>query len=126
MIKPVNRPPERSAFAGFSRRLAAGLIDWLLVLAALWLTAVLRAALGESGGGWSAVLTVTSVVLLPLLYFSLLWTRNGQTYGMRAAEIGMISTDTWEAPYPAPCPPSSLRRGPDVRGLLVAADARVQ
>jgi len=96
----VNRPPERSAFAGFSRRLAAGLIDWLIVLAALWLTTVIRAVLGEDGGTWSAVLTVASVVLVPLLYFGLLWTRNGQTYGMRAAEIRMISTDTWEAPNP--------------------------
>ena len=96
----MNRPPERSAFAGFSRRLAAGLIDWLIVLAALWLTTVIRAVLGEDGGTWSAVLTVASVVLVPLLYFGLLWTRNGQTYGMRAAEIRMISTDTWEAPNP--------------------------
>lgn len=46
------------------------------------------------------MLTVASVVLVPLLYFGLLWTRNGQTYGMRAAEIRMISTDTWEAPNP--------------------------
>jgi uncharacterized RDD family membrane protein YckC len=96
----VNRP-ERSAFAGFSRRLAAGLVDWLIVFVALWLTAVIRATIGEDGGGWSAALTVASVVALPLLYFSLLWTRSGQTYGMRAAEIRMISTDTWEPPNPS-------------------------
>jgi uncharacterized RDD family membrane protein YckC len=96
----VNRP-ERLAFAGFSRRLAAGLVDWLIVLAALWLTAVIRAAIGEGdGGAWSAALTVASVVALPLLYFSLLWTRRGQTYGMRAAEIRMVSTDNWEPPNP--------------------------
>jgi uncharacterized RDD family membrane protein YckC len=94
----VNRP-ERSAFAGFSRRLAAALVDWLIVLVALWLTAVIRATVGEGdGGAWSAALTVASVVALPLLYFSLLWTRRGQTYGMRAAEIRMVSTDTWETP----------------------------
>jgi uncharacterized RDD family membrane protein YckC len=95
----VNRP-ERSAFAGFSRRLAAGLVDWLIVLVALWLTAVIRATIGEDGGGWSAALTLASVVALPVLYFSLLWTRRGQTYGMRAAEIRMVSTDTWQPPNP--------------------------
>ena len=95
----MNRP-ERSAFAGFSRRLAAGLVDWLIVLVALWLTAVFRATIGEGKGGWSAALTVASVVALPLLYFSLLWTRRGQTYGMRATEIRMVATDTWERPNP--------------------------
>jgi uncharacterized RDD family membrane protein YckC len=94
----VNRP-ERSAFAGFSRRLAAGLCDWLIVLVALWLSAVIRATIGEDGGGWSAALTVALVAALPLLYFSLFWTRGGQTYGMRAAEIRMIATDTWEPPH---------------------------
>jgi uncharacterized RDD family membrane protein YckC len=94
----VNQP-ERAAFAGFSRRLAAALVDWLIVLVVLWLTAVIRATVGEGdGGAGSAALTVASVVALPLLYFSLLWTRRGQTYGMRAAEIRMVSTDTWETP----------------------------
>jgi uncharacterized RDD family membrane protein YckC len=92
----VNRPPERSAFAGFSRRLAAGLIDSLIVLAALWVTFIVRAALGDPDAG--AALTLASIVLVPLLYFGLLWPRKGQTLGMRAVEIRLVSTDTWEPP----------------------------
>lgn len=33
----MDQPIERSAFALFSTRVAAGLIDWLIVFAALWL-----------------------------------------------------------------------------------------
>jgi uncharacterized RDD family membrane protein YckC len=37
----VDQPLERSAFAGFSSRLTAGLIDWLIVLAALWIAVII-------------------------------------------------------------------------------------
>jgi uncharacterized RDD family membrane protein YckC len=37
----VDQPLERSAFAGFSSRLTAGQIDWLIVLAALWIAPTL-------------------------------------------------------------------------------------
>jgi uncharacterized RDD family membrane protein YckC len=42
----------RSAFAGFSSRLGAGLIDSLIVFAALWFAFIIRAALGEVDIRW--------------------------------------------------------------------------
>jgi uncharacterized RDD family membrane protein YckC len=45
----MDQPLVRSAFAGFSSRLGAGLIDSLIVFAALWFAFIIRAALGEVG-----------------------------------------------------------------------------
>jgi uncharacterized RDD family membrane protein YckC len=92
----VEQPLERSAFAGFSIRLAAGLIDWLIVFAALWIAVITEAVVGLD----SPVSVVLSFAtgLLPLLYFGLSWTRSGQTVGMGSNNIQMVDTRTWEPP----------------------------
>jgi uncharacterized RDD family membrane protein YckC len=43
----VDQPLERAAFAGFSSRLTAGLIDWLIVFAALWIAVIIQAVIGS-------------------------------------------------------------------------------
>lgn len=86
----MDQPLERSAFAGFWSRLAAGLVDWLIVFAVLWLAAIIGALLGTG--------PVYVSLLLPLVYFGLLWTRSGQTLGMRKTELQMVDTKTHEPP----------------------------
>jgi uncharacterized RDD family membrane protein YckC len=92
----VGQSLERSAFAGFSSRLSAGLIDWLIVFAALWVAAIIQAVLGLDGSV-SVVLSLATA-LLPVLYFGLFWSRDGQTVGMRTTNIQMVDTRTWDPP----------------------------
>jgi uncharacterized RDD family membrane protein YckC len=87
----VDQPLERLAFATFSSRLGAGAIDWLIVFAALWAATIVAALLGADP-------LLLGSFLLPLLYFAVLWTRSGQTVGMRTSQIRMVDTRTWEPP----------------------------
>jgi uncharacterized RDD family membrane protein YckC len=105
----VDQPLERSAFAGFSSRLSAGLIDWLIVFAGLWVVIAIPAALEAMGSSVLAAILSLASLLLPVLYFGLLWTRTGQTVGMRTNNIKMVDTRTWE-------PPSWIRAS--LRGLV--------
>jgi uncharacterized RDD family membrane protein YckC len=102
----VDQPLERSAFAGFSSRVAAGLIDWLIVFAALWIAVIIQAVVGFDSPV-SVVLSLATL-LLPVLYFGLFWSRDGQTLGMRTTNIQMVDTRTWD-------PPSWIRAS--LRGL---------
>jgi uncharacterized RDD family membrane protein YckC len=61
----VDQPLERSAFAGFSSRLSAGLIDWLIVFAALWVAAIFQAVLGLVSP--VSVVRSLATLLLPVL-----------------------------------------------------------
>jgi uncharacterized RDD family membrane protein YckC len=85
--------------AGFWPRLGAGLIDWFVALGAMWLTVIVGAVLGADGWGdlglglWYAL-----VLLLPLLYLGLAWAARGQTLGLRATNLRLVSTSTWEQP----------------------------
>jgi RDD family len=90
----VDQPLERSAFAGFSSRVAAGLIDWLIVFAALWIAVIIQAVVGFDSPV-SVVLSLATL-LLPVLYFGLFWSRDGQTLGMRTTNIQMVDTRTWD------------------------------
>jgi uncharacterized RDD family membrane protein YckC len=58
-------------FAGFWPRLGAGAIDWLIVIAALWLTFIVGAVLGVDGGGGLTLALFCPAPLLPPLYFGL-------------------------------------------------------
>jgi uncharacterized RDD family membrane protein YckC len=85
--------------AGFWPRLGAGTIDWLIVIAALWLTFVVGAILGVDGGDdLPTVLFYVLLLLLPLLYFGLTWARGGQTLGLRSTDLQLVSTATGEPP----------------------------
>jgi uncharacterized RDD family membrane protein YckC len=89
---------ERRA-AGFWRRLGAGLIDWSISFAALWLAVVVGAVFGaDSGGDLRLGLSYAAILLLPLLYFGLGWARTGQTVGLQASNLRVVSTSTGERP----------------------------
>jgi uncharacterized RDD family membrane protein YckC len=85
--------------AGFWQRLGAGLIDWLIVFAGLWLAVILGAVLGADGGGpVGRVLSYGLIFVFPLLYFGLSWARSGRTLGLRATDLQLVSTTTGEPP----------------------------
>jgi uncharacterized RDD family membrane protein YckC len=85
--------------AGFWPRLGAGVIDWLIVIGALWLAVIVGAGLGVDGGGdMPLLLSYVLLLLLPLLYFGLTWARGGQTVGLRSTDLQLVSTVTGEPP----------------------------
>jgi uncharacterized RDD family membrane protein YckC len=95
---PSRRLGERR-FARFWLRLVAGVIDWSIVFAGLWLAVILTALLGGDGGsGLWPVFSYGSILLVPLLYFGLTWARSGQTLGLRATDLQLVSTSAWEPP----------------------------
>jgi uncharacterized RDD family membrane protein YckC len=62
----VDQPLERSAFAGFSSRLTAGLIDWLIVLAALWIAVIIQAT--QAGAMIAVALAFAALALIGHLW----------------------------------------------------------
>jgi uncharacterized RDD family membrane protein YckC len=85
--------------AGFWPRLGAGLVDWFVVLGAMWLAIVVAAVLGADAWGDPALaLSYAVVLLLPLLYFGFAWARSGQTLGLRATDLRLVSASTGEQP----------------------------
>jgi len=82
---------------GLARRLAAMLYDSLL-LAALWFTAT-ALLLAVSGGHladpdrslWLLVALRVSLLLVTLLFFAGFWVHGGQTLGMRAWRLKLVS-----------------------------------
>lgn len=79
--------------AGFWRRLAALLIDSILVGAVSGAVAAIvnGAAAGDQTSlqGWSSALGL----VLGLLYFGILWSQRGQTLGYMALSIRLVRTD---------------------------------
>ncbi len=83
---------------GLARRLTAMLYDGLL-LAALWFAAA-ALLLAVSGGhlsdpdrpGWLLYALRISLVLVTFLFFAGFWTHGGQTLGMRAWRLKLVST----------------------------------
>jgi uncharacterized RDD family membrane protein YckC len=84
--------------AGFWPRLGAGLVDWLVVFAVLWLGVIAGALLEPDGGDPQLALSYGTLLVLPLLYFGLTWARSGQTLGLRATDLRLVSTSTMEPP----------------------------
>jgi len=85
--------------AGLTRRLAAAAYDGLLLVAA-WLaaTAVLmplvRAPIPAHSGWFQAYLIAVS-----FLFFGWFWTHGGQTLGMRAWRLRVVSADGGRVPW---------------------------
>jgi uncharacterized RDD family membrane protein YckC len=89
----------RPAFASFFGRLAAGLVDWLIVYFGVWFAFIVQSILEEdSSTPLSTVLTGALGTLLPLLYFAVPWTRSGRTVGMRTNHITLVSERTRKPP----------------------------
>jgi uncharacterized RDD family membrane protein YckC len=86
-------------FARFGARLAAGFVDWLIVLAAMWSAVIFTAILdADLSSNMSLALTYAVTLLLPVLYFGLSWARRGQTVGLRTNDLEVVSTSTGEWP----------------------------
>ena len=65
----------------------------------MWFGVIVTALLGgDRGGDLSFALSYTAILLLPLLYFGLSWARTGQTVGLRANDLEVVSTSTGERP----------------------------
>lgn len=85
--------------AGLARRLAALVYDSLLLLGLWFATAALL--LAASGGQlshadrptWLLVLLRASLVLVTFLFWGGFWTHGGQTLGMRAWRLRLVSDD---------------------------------
>jgi uncharacterized RDD family membrane protein YckC len=88
-------------FAGYGARLAAYLIDWIImIVAGLLLLFVMGVAvvgsLGLQGGEGSGaavvgmVLALLAFVVFNLVYFPWFWSRGGQTPGMRLMAIRVV------------------------------------
>ena len=81
---------EQPVYAGFLRRLAAGAIDWSLVL--LFSTGASTATLPWSDGAFAAIVVLGGSALATLAYFTIGWARWGRTLGMRAARLVLRRT----------------------------------
>jgi uncharacterized RDD family membrane protein YckC len=91
-------PNTISPAPGLARRLAAMLYDSLL-LAALWfvatalLLAVTAGRLSDpSRPPWMLYILQLSLLLVTFLFFAGFWTQGGQTLGMRAWRLKLVST----------------------------------
>ncbi len=88
---------QQALHPGLLRRLAAIFYDaWLI--AALWLLgatadAAIRSALGGTPGQGSHWLLQVYLVAAPVAFYSWFWTHGGQTLGMRAWRLRLVSAD---------------------------------
>ena len=78
--------------AGLLRRLAAMVYDGLLVLA-LWLITLLTMVLANGGEAVFGALVQSVLLLEAFLFFAWFWLRAGQTAGMRAWRLRLVSND---------------------------------
>jgi len=91
-------PTHRFPSAGLLRRLAAATYDSLLVLA-LWFLGTAVALPFAQGEGFSAEnpLFLLYLLLLTGLFFGWFWWRSGQTLGMQAWRIQVVSSQETQA-----------------------------
>ena len=78
--------------AGLLRRLAAMVYDGLLVLA-LWLITLLAMVVANGGEAVFGALVQTTLFLEAFVFFAWFWLRAGQTAGMRAWRLRLVSND---------------------------------
>jgi uncharacterized RDD family membrane protein YckC len=82
-----------AATVGFTRRLLAGLYDWLLVIALMMLASVPVVAITDApvspGQPWYRLALVT----LAAVFFIAFWSTGGQTLGMRAWHMKLVQAD---------------------------------
>ncbi len=101
-------------YAGFSQRLLAGVLDWLLCLAGIVVAFILVGSagnlfyeIGETTSPDAAAETALDLVFLTTLllagavvvaYFTYFWTCKGRTPGMRALDLTLVDTFTGASP----------------------------
>ena len=79
--------------AGLGPRLIAALYDWLLVLAIMMVASVPIVALLDDAIATGNAFYQASLVIIAGLFFGGFWMRGGQTLGMRAWRLRLVSTD---------------------------------
>ena len=84
-VSDLQDPP-----AGLLRRLAAMVYDGLLVLA-LWLITLLIMVIANGGEAVFGALVQSVLFLEAFLFFAWFWLRAGQTAGMRAWRLCLVS-----------------------------------
>ena len=78
--------------AGLPRRLAAMFYDGLLILA-LWMITLLAMVVANGGEAVLGALVQSALFLEAFVFFAWFWSRAGQTAGMRAWRLHLVSTD---------------------------------
>ena len=86
--KPVSEPHG----AGLARRLAAMFYDALLILA-IWMITLLVMVVANSGEPVLGAPVQSLLFLEAFTFFAYFWTRAGQTAGMRAWRLRLVSND---------------------------------
>jgi uncharacterized RDD family membrane protein YckC len=89
-----NRSTDRtdSLTPSFPRRLAAMFYDSMLLLALLFVaTAAITLPLGTPEGSYLLLFQFFIFEIIPLLFFTSFWTWGGQTLGMRAWRLRLVS-----------------------------------
>lgn len=84
--KPVSEP----RCAGLARRLAAMFYDALLILA-IWMITLLVMVVANGGEPVLGAPVQTLLFLEAFTFFAYFWTRAGQTAGMRAWRLRLVS-----------------------------------
>ncbi len=83
---------EPGAPASLPRRLVAMVYDGLLVLA-LWLITLLAMVLANRGEAVFGALVQSALLLEAFVFFAWFWMRAGQTAGMRAWKLVLVSNE---------------------------------
>jgi uncharacterized RDD family membrane protein YckC len=79
---------------GLLRRLGAIFYDSLLLTALVFVaTAVITLPFGNPRGVWLLIFQVFLFEIIPLIFFCWFWVRGGQTLGMRAWRLKLVSMD---------------------------------
>ncbi|NND54092.1 MAG: RDD family protein [Gammaproteobacteria bacterium] len=77
--------------AGLGKRLLAALYDWLLVLAVMMVVSIPVVALRGDAIATGNALYQAALMLIAGVFFCGFWVRGGQTLGMRAWRLRLIS-----------------------------------
>ncbi len=90
----TSRTLTESVVAGLLRRLGAILYDSLLLAALVFIaTAVITLPLGNPTGLWLLLFQIFLFEIIPLVFFCWFWTSGGQTLGMRAWRLKLVSME---------------------------------
>lgn len=84
--------PEQAVAPGLRRRLAAMLYDWLLLIALMLVaTTLITLPFGMPSGIALSLFQFILFGVIPVLFFSGFWAIGGQTLGMRAWRIKVVT-----------------------------------
>lgn len=94
MSQHTSTPFDQHKAPGFLRRLAAMFYDIILLLALMAVaTTIITLPLGMPEGGDLIIYQFFIFEIIPLLFFTGFWTHGGQTLGMRAWRLKVVTED---------------------------------